>query len=241
MVGSVRKSIFNYEAKDFSSYFVDETDFAYPDDIYGFINNAPPFSSGSEPSEDSQACPCKTPCRPYGRCYRFRHLCFKIVRISFRVLLFMFIFALIFIGSYFCHSCPGQVFVPVFTIINGCTLSLFIMYSLFNYFTLDKEIRFFTDIRYKKRFKVLGDIISLFYFIWIIVGSISVFKFNKVVEVKDITSEYYCHPHIFFFTFWYLIVLYGIVGSILVIGICGICIKNTYTYAIATPSVTEVV
>ncbi|CAI9731948.1 Hypothetical predicted protein [Octopus vulgaris] len=189
MVGSVRKSIFNYEAKDFSSYFVDETDFAYPDDIYGFINNAPPFSSGSEPSEDSQACPCKTPCRPYGRYYRFRHLCFKIVRISFRVLLFMFIFALIVIGSYFCHSCPGQVFVPVFTIINGCTLSLFIMYSLFNYFTLDKEIRFFTDIRYKKRFKVLGDIISLFYFIWIIVGSISVFKFNKVVETRRFNSH----------------------------------------------------
>ncbi|XP_052828432.1 uncharacterized protein LOC106872774 isoform X3 [Octopus bimaculoides] len=99
MVGSVRKSIFSYEAKDFSSYFVDETNFAYPDDIYGFINNAPTFTPDLEPPEDSQACQCKTPCRPYGRCYRFQHLCFKIVRISFRVLLFMFIFALIFIDG----------------------------------------------------------------------------------------------------------------------------------------------
>ncbi|GAB1601660.1 uncharacterized protein LOC115218538 isoform X2, partial [Argonauta hians] len=167
MVGSFRKSIFSYENKEFF-YNTDTKDIDYPDYINGVINNAPEFSTPPNVSPATEGIHCTCPCCSTPLCYKLQHLFIIFITNLFRLLLLSFIFALIFIGSYYSHSCPGQVFIPIFLIINGCLMVLSISYSLLKYFYLGKDNAIFKYISNKKRFKILNDILSFSIFIWLI-------------------------------------------------------------------------
>jgi len=119
-------------------------------------------------------------------------------------------------GSVFLHDCPGQSIIPIWLIVFGCVSLLQTTINIVKRFFKKKPRRDEEEgdqANYANRTgSCFESLVSIFLFVWIILGSYWVFGYYYVWRANrcnnDPSIECYCHPVPYLFSYIVLIVIY---------------------------------
>ncbi|KAG8181408.1 hypothetical protein JTE90_023571 [Oedothorax gibbosus] len=129
-------------------------------------------------------------------------LCFFYVAVIYGVSI-----AMVVIGSLYLDECPVQPYIPIYLVVGG---SFGIFYN------------FISSCCQSDKRSCFDDIMSLFLFVWFILGCVWVYSV-KHVEFYVTTDPDYCHKTCYNFAFWLLNVTFILLGALLGLACCAGC------------------
>lgn len=164
---------------------------------------------------------------------KFFSVCTKGFAFLFALLCIAFTLSLIVVGSYYVNNCSCQPFIPIYLIVTGCLLCLLLIYARyqshrrrqntdFDYYVSDSEVT-------RTLFRYLKDLLSLFVFAWFIAGSVTVYQIYWKINFHNVTSECYCQPLLYKYTFWSITGFYILLASVFVTGLIAMFIKYLFS------------
>lgn len=111
---------------------------------------------------------------------------------------------MIIIGSIYLYDCPKERYIPIYLIVGGIFGAVKIIFSSVNEFLCSDE----EDEEGNPCANLFSRIIGWFIFGWFIAGSVWVYRIYKDFDENNTSSQDYCHPMLYYFSFWLLTVSY---------------------------------
>ncbi|VDH95339.1 Hypothetical predicted protein [Mytilus galloprovincialis] len=147
-------------------------------------------------------------------------VCNSVIATVFLVVFLAVPIAAIVIGGLYLHDCPKQKYIPIYLIVFGAFAIVKALLSL------GDKCRASNNAGEQEESKPKGAcdaIIGLFLCIWFILGNYWVYTTYKHFSTDE-SSDEYCQPTLFYFSFW-LITGTHIVTGLIILLCCGCCIS----------------
>lgn len=134
---------------------------------------------------------------------------------------------MIVIGSIHFRDCPREKYIPIYLIIGGGVGIIKILFSLVRGFVIKDNNN---DDEGNPYIGFTGWFIGCFLFCWFIAGNIWVYRIYNDFDKNDNNSPNYCHPTLYYFTFWIITGSYILIAciscSISIVGIYLSCVES---------------
>jgi len=142
--------------------------------------------------------------------------------------------AMIVIGSIYLHDCPRQRFIPIYLIVSGCFLVAGSLFEAIKRHCCKRKDENNENISVKDLLRnPLGSLVLLFTLAWLIAGSVWIYSIRNDYDSEDPTSEKFCHPVLFKFSFWMTTAQYILLAIGMVILSCICCFSAYRVYKAA--------
>ncbi|KAK6173816.1 hypothetical protein SNE40_017209 [Patella caerulea] len=136
--------------------------------------------------------------------------------------------SMVVIGAQHLSDCPVQRFIPMYLIIGGS----FALFRIITRFCLPRVKKDSSEVEEEEascgKVCLSLHLIDFFLMAWFIAGNVWVYKLHGEFNSIDPSSSKYCHPTVYYFTFWLLISVY-IFMALLFICICGAFCVASFT------------
>ncbi|XP_041034634.1 transmembrane protein 272-like [Carcharodon carcharias] len=140
-----------------------------------------------------------------------------VASVSMKIMTSLLAIASITIGTVYLDSCTKQYLIPIYLIVSGSFTLFFVMISLVSCTPNDES----NNPVFNKIGQAWKSVISLFSFIWFIMGNIWIYSIYEP-DYIDKASPNYCDKTLYLFAFWATTVTYILLGIVLFLGFCGL-------------------
>ncbi|XP_050417577.2 transmembrane protein 272 isoform X3 [Patella vulgata] len=130
--------------------------------------------------------------------------------------------SMVVIGVQHLSDCPVQRFIPMYLIVGGS----FALFRIITRFCLPRGKKHSGDEEEEEEAScgkvcLSLHLIDFFLMAWFIAGNVWVYKLHGKFNSTDASSSSYCHPTVYYFTYWLLTSVY-ILMALIFICICGV-------------------
>ncbi|XP_048778349.2 transmembrane protein 272-like [Ostrea edulis] len=127
--------------------------------------------------------------------------------------------SMIVIGSIYMYDCRAERMIPIFLVVHGVFLCIDIFYGLRKKCLKEGKEKDKKTKKEKSKAKKADDclqtLLNFFLFIWFICGNI--FTFNLEWVSSPVIAPNYCHPTLYYFTYWIIMSVYILFCAILAV------------------------
>ncbi|OWF55882.1 uncharacterized protein LOC110454841 [Mizuhopecten yessoensis] len=116
------------------------------------------------------------------------------------------------IGASYLHDCPAQRLIPIYLIVAGVFGTLKGLGLMGQSVKSRKEQTDGAEAENNKTTNPFDSILNLFLFAWFICGNVWVYGLKDEWVSSPTTAGNYCHPTLYYFSFWIITLAYIMMG-----------------------------
>lgn len=119
-------------------------------------------------------------------------------------------------GVLYLNSCPGQPFIPLWSLVYGCVSSAQLLLSVLKWCICRKKDDESDNSERLRKISTFTEVVSILFLVaWLIAGSVWVFTYfsqlDSVVGECGIGSSDCCHTVVYWFSFGSIVAIYAFI------------------------------
>ncbi|ESN93316.1 hypothetical protein HELRODRAFT_186116 [Helobdella robusta] len=113
--------------------------------------------------------------------------------------------SMIVVGTLYLQQCKRQPYIPIYLVVGGCFGVVKNVLNLIQSWVNGCGHRTKEDVKTNP----LAVVLSWFLLAWFITGSVWIYRIYNDFDIQDETSNRYCHPTLYLYSFWITTVTYA--------------------------------